>query len=255
MKKTVSLILAVIILLGTFGICAFAATPATVYVTIADEKGNLAVAHEIITVKDSDKDGKLTISDALYYAHEEFYEGGAKAGYKAGETEYGISLVKLWGIANGGSYGYYINDNSAYSLADTVKDGDNVYAFIYTDTMNFSDTYSYFEEKEMSFRTYTFNEVTLYKYTFDANWKPVKEPVKGAVITIDGEESKYVTDENGKVKIAVLKSGKHTVSAKGAKGENITAPVCKLNCEKGKFTDVLSYICLVVINFFSSRKK
>lgn len=255
MKKTVSLLLAVIMLLGTFTVFACAASSAEVYVTIADENGKLAVPYEKITVNDKDKDGVLTISDALYCAHEEFFEGGAKAGYKASKTEYGLSLIKLWGVANGGSYGYYINDNSANSLSDKLSDGDSVYAFIYTDTMNFSDTYCYFEEKEMSFKTYTFNEITLYKKSFDTNWNLVKEPVRGATVVLDGEGTKYVTDENGKVKIAVLKSGEHILSAKAADGETLTPPVCKLSCEKGKFTDVLAYIFVVVINFFSSRTR
>ncbi|MBO7666544.1 MAG: hypothetical protein J6S70_03845, partial [Clostridia bacterium] len=95
---------------------------------------------------DADADGVLTISDALYAAHEAAYEGGAAAGFAAATTEYGLSLTKLWGVENGGSYGYFVNDNSAMSLADPLSDGDEVVAFIYT-AADWSDAYSFFDVK------------------------------------------------------------------------------------------------------------
>ena len=104
MKKTLSVILSVLIILSIGVVCAAAEDSADVWVTIADKDGKLAVAAEKVTVTDADKDGALTINDALYCAHEAFYEGGAAAGYATGSTQYGLSLNKLWGAANGGTH-------------------------------------------------------------------------------------------------------------------------------------------------------
>ena len=117
---------------------------AKVLVSIAN--GTLVLAAEEITVTDVDNDGALTINDALYAAHEAKFDGGAAAGYGSASTEYGLSMTKLWGVENGGSYGYMVNNASAWSLADPVKTGDHVYAFVYTDTTGFSDSYSYFDK-------------------------------------------------------------------------------------------------------------
>lgn len=164
-----------------------------VYVSIAN--GDLMLAYEPITVTDADGDGVLTVNDALISAHDAKYEGGAEAGYSSANSDYGLSLYKLWGIENGGSYGYFVNNASAMSLLDPVKNGDHVYAYVYTDLVAYSDTYSYFDAEF----TDEGLSLTLNYSGYDANWMPVTAPVAGAVITIDGVATEYVTDENGKV--------------------------------------------------------
>lgn len=49
---------------------------------------------------------------------------------------------KLWGTENGGSYGYYVNNVSTWSLTDPVDEGDYVNAFVYTDLTTWFDTYA-----------------------------------------------------------------------------------------------------------------
>ena len=117
----------------------------TAYVTIADENGELALVREAVVLEDADGDGAVTVNDALLLAHEQAYPGGAAAGYLSSEGPYGLKLDKLWGVENGGSYGYYVNHASAMSLTAPVSDGDEVAAFIYTDLDGYSDTYCYFD--------------------------------------------------------------------------------------------------------------
>lgn len=117
-KRIISLASALVLMLGTFSTATFAedteeVKSVDVYVTIADGEGQLALAQEKIMVKDNNKDGVFTIDEALYAAHEAKYEGGAVAGYASSASEYGISLDKLWGAENGGSYGYCVNNESA----------------------------------------------------------------------------------------------------------------------------------------------
>ena len=51
----------------------FAANDTAVFVTICDKDGKIALAQEKINVTDADGDGTLTITDALFCAHEAKY--------------------------------------------------------------------------------------------------------------------------------------------------------------------------------------
>lgn len=197
----------------------------SVFVTIADA-GALVVSDEAVDAEDVDGDGTVSIGDALYCAHERFYAGGAAEGYAAEETEYGLSMTKLWGVENGGSYGYYLNNASAWSLADPVAQGDHIYAFGYADLETWSDTFAYFDSYEAQNEA----ELTLYYTAFDENWNPVETPLANAAITIDGEQTRSATDENGKITVSVSEAGRHIVSAV-CEDMTITPPICILTVE------------------------
>lgn len=192
-----------------------------VRVTIADA-GTLVAAAEEIDAADADSDGVISISDALSCAHDSLYDGGAETGYAAEETEYGLSMTKLWGAENGGSYGYYVNNASAWSLNDPVGEGDHVYAFSYADLEGWSDVYTYFD-------TLTAEggeaELTLYCLGFDENWEPVAEPLEGATVTVDGNALRTTTDADGKVSVSLSEPGRHVISAAAA-DRVIAPPVC-----------------------------
>ena len=213
MKKTLAILLTLIMILGTTCLAVSADEGVKVRVSIADGSGKLVVAYKQVTVTDTDGDGALTISDALYAAHEKFYADGAD-GYGTFESDYGLSLGKLWGEENGGSYGYYVNNASAWSLADPVSEGDHVYAFVYTDLTYWSDTYSWFEKASVKADAGEEIELTLKYAGYDADWNPVESVVEGAEITVDGVGTGVFTDENGQAVITIEDSGKAIISAK-----------------------------------------
>ncbi len=124
---------------------AAAADSVEINVTISSA-GELVVINKPVTVADKDGDGALTVNDALIAAHDAYYSGGSAAGYKASKGNWGLSIDKLWGIENGGSYGYYLNNGMCMSLTDTVKDGDYLAAYSFSDLTNWSDCYSYFDK-------------------------------------------------------------------------------------------------------------
>jgi len=217
MKRFISVLLAVLFVFGN----AFAAS---VVVNISDDTGELAVAGEYLDISDADEDGVLTVFDALYSAHEAFYEGGAQAGFTAIDEGYGLSIGKLWGVENGGSYGYYVNNASAFSLLDPLQDGDVVSAFVYTDLETWSDTFCYFDDNAVK-SSGTF-QLKLLASGYDAAWNPVSIPVENAVITIDGEDSSFVTDVQGNVEITIETSGSHIISAR-SDSMRLVPPVCK----------------------------
>lgn len=247
MKKITACLLAVVLFLGMFGLSVFAANDSVmVYVTIALDDGRLAVAQEAITVTDIDSDNKITINDVLHCAHEEFYPGGAAQGYATEVTQWGLGIKKLWNIVNGGSYGYYLNNASAWSLTDMVSSGDYVNAFVYKDAQGFSDSYSYFNSQTVEAKAYESFEVTLYRLTFDANWNMVEMPVSGAVITINGKATNFVTDGDGKVSITLTKTGNHVISA-DSDTDVIVSPVCRVEVNSGSIWSMLVYYIQAVI--------
>ena len=224
MKKTRTL--AAMLILGALCTAAHASDDsASVYVTIADGNGDLAMTYEAVEVTDIDGDGTLTISDALYCAHEENFDGGAAAGYGTAMTDYGLSMTKLWGAENGSGYGYVNNDVSAWGLADPVTDGDHVSAYVYTDLAAWSDTFCYFDKKTASGEMI---ELTLTANGWDENYAPITVPVESAVITVNGEKTDIVTDANGKAEIPIPGSGTYVISAE-SDTQTLVPPVCIVN--------------------------
>ena len=228
-KRIVSMLTVLAMVLAMMPAMAFAdsAETAKVSVTIAD-KGSLVMTHEKVTVTDIDADGALTINDALYAAHEATYEGGAAAGYGSAMSSWGLSITKLWGDTSG-SYGYYLNNASAWGLTDPVKDGDSVYAFVYADQIAWSDIYSFFDKNTVDVKTGEEVELTLSYSGYDANWNTVVMPLEGATITVDGVATDAVTDAEGKAVIK-MELGNHVISATSA-AMTLVPPVCMASVE------------------------
>ncbi len=214
MKKIIFLVAMACILLTAFSVLAFAdagePSESYVYVTLSD-KGMLVAAAQKITMTDADGDGALTVNDALYILHEIRYEGGVEAGYGSYMGDLGLSLSKLWGDTSG-SYGYYVNNVSCMSLADTIKDGDHISAFVYKNS-DWSDIYSYFDKLDAICTEGDSITLTLTASGYDENWNPIAYPVAGAKITVNGELADLVTDDEGRVTLTVDEAGELVISA------------------------------------------
>lgn len=226
MKKLLSVLLVFTVLLsvGALTVAADDAT-ASVTVTIA-AKGDLTVAAAAVTVADSDGDGVLTVSDALYAAHEAYYEGGAAAGYNAYlHAGYGLSLGMLWGD-NSGNFGYTLNNATCRSLADAVQTGDTLAAYIYADTTYYADMYTYFDNAAVAVKAGEAFTLALLGNGYDAAWNPVTVPVAGATVTVNGEKTAFVTDADGKVTVTLDTVGDVVISAV-SDAAVLVPPVCK----------------------------
>ena len=221
MKKFLSLLLAMLMLVS---LTASAETAPTVYVSISDDAGALVLAYAPVALSDADGDGALTICDALMLAHAAYYPAGAE-GFLAEDSQWGLSLYRLWGIENGGSYGYCLNDASAWSLVDPIQAGDHVKAYVYTDVMAFSDTYAYFAAPVATAAVNAEVALTLSAAGYDEAWNPVTLAVPGATLTVNGEKSEAVTDENGAAVLTFTAAGVYTVSAV-SETMTLVPPVC-----------------------------
>ena len=232
MKKLISLSLVLLMLLALATPTWAAADPAPslteVLVTVAD-KGVLTVTQLRVTVTDTDGDGALTVNDALVAAHNVKYEGGADAGYAVAETQWGLSITKLWGDVSG-NYGYYVNNTSAMSLTDPVADGDRLTAFVYSDGVGYSDTYCYFDVNTASGKEGDTLTLTLSAAGYDAEWNPVTLPLADATITVNGVATAYKTDAEGKVTLILDQVGTLTVSATSDTAI-LVPPVCLVTVE------------------------
>ena len=227
MKKILSVLIAItFIFAGTF-VNISAETPESTEVTVTiSDKGNLVVTAQKITVCDTDNDNSVTVNDVLFTAHEKFFEGGAQSGYAFGETEYGVSIFKLWGDTSG-NFGYYVNNAMAMGLNDTVKNGDSIYGYVFKNS-DFSDVYSFFDKSSVTCDKNEEISLTLSYIGFDSNWNPVSLPVENAVISVNGNATEYKTDADGKVTFKLADSGAFVISAQ-SNDLTLVPPVCKVD--------------------------
>jgi hypothetical protein len=228
MKRILAIIVASLLCLTSlFSLSVFAEEDAKVNVKVSVTTKNAIKAGLVdVAVGDEDGDGAITISDALYITHK-FYCVDGVSGYAAEESEWGISLVKLWGDESG-NFGYYLNHKPAMSLADTIKEGDIVSACIYTGTYPNLESYTYFDKDRVTVSEGESVTLTLMKISYDENFNAVSTPVANAKLTVDANPwNDYTTDANGKVTFTPEWTAEMTVSALG-ENQEIIMPICKV---------------------------
>ena len=229
-KKIFALLvtLACVVALLPMAISAEETETVTVTVNIINDKPVLAAAQ--ITVTDIDEDGIISINDALYCAHQQKYQGGAEAGFASSPSSYGITLEKLWGDTSG-AFGYYLNNESPQSLLDTVVDGDTITAFIYQDTVGWSDCYSDFDKNAVTVTEGDALMLNLSYLVLDyETWMTSALPAEGAIITVDGNDTEITVNMDGVAMLTFDAPGTYLVSAHS--DLNIVAPVCVVTVEK-----------------------
>lgn len=204
-------------------------------------KGTFEIKNKTVEVTDYNKNGYFDIDDTLYYAHEQYYDGGAEAGYSSYTGNYGLSLGKLWGD-NSGNFGYYVNNAYVLSLAAPVKNGEYVYAFVYTDDVNYGDTYSYFDKTKATVEVGQELDFELLWKVYDENWNLMDLPYEGAEIKVNGN-TKGITDSKGKASIKIYKQGTYAVTASAPEGSKdiLASPLCIVTVtemsDKDKYND------------------
>ena len=210
-ERLLSLLLALVMVVGLLPGRAWAVgeTP-TAYVTISVE-GALKTKQLAVPLTDQDEAGELTINDAMIAAHDAAYDGGAASGYGYYTGSYGLSMGKLWGDSSG-AFGYWKNNSSCLSLADTVNGGDYITAFVYQDKQYYSDMYSYFDIQQKTAVVGGNMSLTLYRVAYDENYNTVPTAVSEAEVTINGS-AHSITDENGQVTLTFDTPGTYVVSA------------------------------------------
>lgn len=231
------------------------AQPVNVTVGISDggsyasDKNGMPVAEAALTLQSGLTD---TIDGALIAVHDLLYSGGAAAGYETADSAWGLSITKLWGVANGGSYGYMIRRGGEVvmpmSLADKLQNGDHIDFLIYQNAYPDTEAYAFFAETAVSAVTNeSFTVKLIAQDGYDASWNPVFAPCAGAAILLDGVATAAVTDDNGEAQITVSAAGTHTVTAQkfltGGTGSAITATLCTVSVHDQCVHNVVNGVC------------
>ena len=216
MKKSVilfSALTAMSLPFSAFSVSA-AEESANIHISITlDEK----VLDEDITVKDTNNDGKLTIEDALYTAHEQFYPGGAAAGY---------SDELIWGKPCSGGYSLinpdeYPLEARPYNDRIEIRDGDSFdwsmqcyntdsYAFCMETCGEFFDGEPVEQGTKINFSGIHFTMTDL-----------GTEPVEGIELLIDGKKTGIKTDAEGRAAFTLDELGHHTISGDLSKYDTV----------------------------------
>ncbi|MBQ7717836.1 MAG: S-layer homology domain-containing protein, partial [Clostridia bacterium] len=192
---------------------AFTVRKFTTFVSISNEAA-------LVQSKDGDLFNRLpvtlegkeeyNIDDILKAAHEQYADVGH--GYSSANGDWGLSIIKLWGDESG-AFGYWQNDNSAWSLGDKVADGDFVSAFVYKDQIGWSDAYTKFAEPLVTAPAKSRITLTLQKY----DWSDGFVPCVGAEVSVMGLPNVGgTTDENGTVTLVIPTEGTYTAIAQSA---------------------------------------
>ena len=240
MKKFLSMFLVVLLIVCSAPVYAEESTEnISVYVSVSKygeivkDKNNKEMACVNLELN-----GKTAynLDDVFVALHNVYYADGSE-GYGSSRGNWGLSIDKLWGDTSY-NFGYQINRNgnteTVMGLSHTVKDGDYIDAFIYKNAYPATESYSKFNIAKIESVCGESFELTL---TYDDNWDNIFSPCEGATITINGAETEFVTDENGKAEIVIENIGTSIISAKKTKTLNeetgavitvpaITAPVC-----------------------------
>lgn len=206
-----------------------AASSATVSVALG--VGGEVVAHQAaLTVTDQNNNGQVDIDDALQ-ALDDLCWYGEGSGYAAEKGDYGLAISRLWGEENG-SFGYYLNHKAAQNLEETLKDGDEIYAFVYQDQQNYSDRYAYFSEVEGTLTPGQEKTLALKSVYFDQDWQEVSQGVAGAKIVTKDGEILGTTDEKGYVTFTLTEPGTYAITALSPEALILTPTLYTLTVQK-----------------------
>ena len=216
----------------------YARASGTVTVTIAN-KGSVVMSLQKILVLDLDFDGKLNVDETLYAAHEAAYPGGAAAGYASTLGDYGLSIVKLWGDTSF-NYGYWLDDDSCWSLADEVHDGQKLVAFVYANTVwPNMDIYTAFGRDALSTKPGSEETLVLSRYDYNSEtFAYAASPCSGAQLTAyrNGraltEGFSYTDNGDGSYRITFQRAGVYDVIATTS-GNTIVPAVCRVTVDGG----------------------
>jgi hypothetical protein len=234
-RKPLAFFLAMIMVIGLFPEVAVASPDSiTTYVTVSISgqiptgTDNSCIAQIPVTVTDHNNNSAFDIDDALFAVHEAYYTGGAASGYSSEVKAWGLGLTKLWGDTSG-AYGYWVNNVSANSLADTISAGDYITAYVYADSTAWSDSYTKFDSFTKTALVGEDIPLKLEKAGYDASWNTVWSDLPGASVYDISDDNVVLatTNASGEATVSFSAIGTYyiTVSYPSA---TIVPPVCKI---------------------------
>ena len=251
-KRILSLLMAFVMAVGLLPVGAMATggESITVYVTIsnqgvlATDKNGDPMGYRDVTVTDQDKDGKLTVSDAMIKVHTEYSPAGAE-GYA---ISYGFAN-KLWGVSTSNLLAFV--NNEGFSVAwdgKGLEAGDHVVASINADNATYADWYTYFDQTTQEIKPG--EELSLTLKGFQGMAGGTSETVSGMPV---GGWNKGVftslgssTDSAGQVALSFDTPGTYYVTASGTIRDEVTDWTAGTQVEKD--CPIIAPVCVVTVS-------
>lgn len=251
-RKILSLLLAICIIISMVPVFAEGIADAiTVYVSMSryaelvnDKNGHKMAYREV------DLSGKesYNLDDVFSAMHELYYDGGSD-GYASSVSEWGFGIDKLWGDTSY-NFGYQVNGEMAMGLDDIIHNGDYIDAYIYKNNAQNFESYAAFdirhgEAYEGEIFELTLSYVSGYE---DGTWANIFSPCADATIFINGRETEFATDADGKVQMKVDEPGRAIITAVKTKTVNdvvmpaITASVSVIEIKEDISVEIIHNI-------------
>lgn len=139
-------------------------------------------------------------------------------------SEYGY-LTSVDGLAAEGNAGwmYVVNNQSPWDTmnAHAVSPYDKIVIYYTPDYNKYA--YAYFDKEALSVKGGQSFTLTLSKLGYDSSWNEISIPCADTKIMIDGQETSYVTDKDGKVTLAIDNKGSYLITAADidSEGDNV----------------------------------
>ncbi len=209
MKRLFSIFLAFILLFSTLPSLAEEGD-ITVFVTASCYNEFLQTKDDAITVSLPvllTGEETYNLDDVFGTFHQTYAPDGCD--YACEESQWGLGLTKFWGD-DSGNFGYYVNQKMAMDLSQPIANGDIIDAFIYDYN---HQSYTFFQLTETKISVGESLSLTLSEAGYDAEWNPVFLPCEGASLTVNGEVTDCITDENGTGELTFDEPGTYLISA------------------------------------------
>ena len=238
MKKIISLILSIVMVMSSLSAVAFAteseSNAVTVYITISkygeivNDKNNCPVAMASVELS-----GKETyvLDDAFKAVHTDLCETGV-SGYDTATGNYGLYVSKFWEDTSE-NFTYQVNfgEESVWGPTHEIEDGDCIEFCINKSSGNDMEVYTRFDKRKVLTQTGETVDLVLSQAEYTADGMSFSA-CSDATVTINGLPTENVTDEHGMVSVCFDECGQYIVSAIKTKlvvNETVTAiesPVC-----------------------------
>ena len=238
MKKIISLILSIAMVLSSLCITGFAteseSNEITVYVTVSKygeivtDKNNCPVA--MASVELSEKQ-TYNLDDVFRAVHTDLYEEGI-SGYETATGDYGLYIIKFWGDTSG-NFTYQVNfgKEDVWGPTHEIENGDNIEFCINKSTYPDTEVYTRFDKASIEVQPGESVDFVLSQGEYTAEGLSFT-PCTDASLTIDGVATENITNEEGQALVLFEECGEYIVSAIKTKLVNeetvtaIEAPVC-----------------------------
>ena len=206
--------------------------PITVDITVNDKgelaksKDNEAMVRKAVVVPDLNKDGEITVDEALQCAHEEYCKDGA-AGYATEMSQYGPKVTKLWGYTTTNTLFFVDGKGLTANVAEsTLENWSDLYASVNQDDSYSSDYYT-----ELANRIQSGCRAEKFELTLTGRQGMMgteMKPLAGIQLGIWNATTGFtpiegaVTDENGTATFTIKEVGDYIITAQGYVKDEVT---------------------------------